>query len=117
MAAPYALLTDSAPLDSAFQTSHQRLVMLFKHSLTCPISTTGLQEFERYLGSKAVRVGLVPYLIEIQNHRDLSNAVADRTGVRHESPQALLLKDGKVAWHGSHWDITAQALETAANKS
>jgi bacillithiol system protein YtxJ len=43
----------------------------------------------------------------------LSNAIAERFGVRHETPQALLIKDGRVVWHASHWSITSDSLTEA----
>jgi bacillithiol system protein YtxJ len=115
MADAYTRLSDASELDAAFRAAQERPVMLFKHSLTCPVSTAGLREFERWLGERSADSSVEPYLIEIQNHRDLSNAVAERTGVRHESPQALLLEGGEVAWHGSHWKITAKALAEAVD--
>ena len=51
--------------------------------------------------------------IEIQNAREVSNAVAEKTGVRHESPQALLLRDGEVVWNASHGAITVESLAGA----
>ena len=49
-------------------------------------------------------------------HRDLSLLAAEETGVAHKSPQALLIRDGRVAWHASHGQITTHALEAAAEK-
>ncbi|MEM7357326.1 MAG: monothiol bacilliredoxin BrxC family protein [Acidobacteriota bacterium] len=49
----------------------------------------------------------------MQNARDVSNEIAQRTGVKHESPQALLMRDGTVTWHASHWSIQAEALQEA----
>lgn len=109
----HSILRDADALDAAFEASHERPVLLFKHSLTCPVSTAGLREYERFLQGQASDSDLRPYLIEIQKNRDLSNAVAARTGVRHESPQALFLRDGEVTWHGSHWTINVAALEAA----
>ena len=57
-------------------------------------------------------------LIVVQHARPVSNAVVERFGVRHESPQALLLRDGRVVWHASHWRDHRAGLEdaiTAAN--
>ena len=52
-------------------------------------------------------------MIEIQRARPVSIALAERTGVRHESPQALLLRDARVVWHASHYQIHLTALEKA----
>ncbi|MEM1207043.1 MAG: bacillithiol system redox-active protein YtxJ [Acidobacteriota bacterium] len=109
----YELLTTDDDLDALFQTSNQRPALIFKHSLTCPISTAALRQYETFLEGQGKDKDVRYTLIEIQNHRPLSNAVAERTGVRHESPQALLVKDGEVQWHASHWKITSESLAEA----
>ena len=52
-------------------------------------------------------------MITVQTHRDLSTAVARRLGVRHETPQALLIRQGRVVWSASHFRVTGGALEAA----
>ena len=52
-------------------------------------------------------------MVTVQTHRDVSNAVATRLGVRHETPQALLVRDGQVIWTASHFRVTAQAVAAA----
>ncbi len=52
-------------------------------------------------------------LVDVRRHHALGQAVARRTGVRHESPQILVLVDGQVAWHASHGRITAVAVAEA----
>ena len=109
--ASYERITEVAALDGYFDRSHERPVFLFKHSVTCPVSSAALREYERYLeqaGEEPVHT-----LIEVQNARDVSKAIAERSGVRHESPQALLVRDGQVVWHASHWKITRDALADA----
>ncbi|MFX3625430.1 MAG: bacillithiol system redox-active protein YtxJ [Ectobacillus sp.] len=79
--------------------------ILFKHSLTCPISRAAYEEFQSYEET-------VPaFYLYVQEARPLSNGIAERFGVRHESPQVLYIKDGEVVWHASHWSITKKALE------
>lgn len=90
-------------LDRLFEQSFVHPVVLLKHSTTCGISAGVFRE-----------VGLVSgdvNVVIMQTHRDLSNAIAMRTGVRHESPQAIVLRDGKPVYHASHYDIEAQQIE------
>jgi bacillithiol system protein YtxJ len=92
-------------LDLLFEQSFEKPVVIFKHSTTCGISSGVYRE-----------VGLVSAdvnLIVMQTHRDISNAIASRTGVRHESPQAFVLKDGKAVYHASHYDIEAVHIEAS----
>lgn len=107
-----AKITTQAELDHAFRESTERPVVIFKHSLTCPVSTAGLNEYIEFLNQQESGRALFT-LIEIQNARDVSAAVADATGVRHESPQALVLQGGKAVWHASHWDISSKSLTSA----
>jgi bacillithiol system protein YtxJ len=52
-------------------------------------------------------------IVVVQKSRDVSREVEARTGVPHESPQALVLRDGRAVWSASHFDITADAVERA----
>lgn len=106
-----ALIDSPAALDAAFEASHQQPVFVFKHSLVCPISSSAWQRFESFA---RLHAGDARYLLlEIQNARPLSGEIAARTGVRHESPQALLLRAGEVVWHASHGGITEASLGQA----
>lgn len=86
-------------------------VLIYKHSVTCGTSGMALEEVRGLLAGPpiAARVGLVL----VQSARTVSNAVAARFGVRHESPQILLVLDGRVVWHASHFSVTAAAITAA----
>ncbi|HEX6882159.1 MAG TPA: bacillithiol system redox-active protein YtxJ [Planctomycetota bacterium] len=84
--------------------------LVFKHSPTCPISAEAFAEYEEWAASHPE---CPTAWIEVVQERPLARAVAERTGVKHESPQALLLEAGRVAWSASHSAITAAALEHA----
>ncbi len=112
--ANYELLVSTEAVDQLIAPAAGR-VLVFKHSLTCPISSAAFREFQRYLAGGAPD-GTRVRLIEVQNARPASNRVAEVTGVRHESPQALLIEDGAVRWHRSHGQITAQALAAAVGQ-
>jgi monothiol bacilliredoxin len=98
-------------LDGALSESHSRPILLFKHSLTCPISTRALDELRSYLDNADPRVGY--NLITVQTARAVSNETASRLHINHESPQAILVRNGRELWNASHRDITALALEQA----
>ena len=51
------------------------------------------------------------YLLDLLRHRDVSNAIAEKFGIRHESPQVLVIRDGEVVAHASHFDITQMDLQ------
>jgi bacillithiol system protein YtxJ len=106
-------IEDFSALDELFETAKEKTVWIFKHSLTCPISGTAWSEFRRFVADQPADNRAVFALIEIQYARPVSNAVAERTGVRHQSPQAILLRESRVAWHASHYDIDLKALQRA----
>src|SRR5215210_730320 len=95
---------DAAALEGLFARSQVAPVVLFKHSTTCPISARAYREMSRLNDAPEVA------LIVVQTARPVSDEVAQRTGVRHESPQAFVLRDGKVVWSASHFDITADEV-------
>lgn len=107
----YQLLTTPEEVDAALEPGAGRVLVL-KHSLTCPISSAAFREFERFL-SGGPAGDFKARLIEIQKARPASARLAEKTGVRHESPQAILIEDGVVRWHDSHWEVTADALAGA----
>ncbi len=106
------LLHDLAALEAEVAASAEGPRFIFKHSLTCPISAMALGEYHRFAAELATPAAHLS-LIEIQNSRPLSGQLAEITGIRHESPQAILLFGGKAVWHASHGAITAPALHRA----
>ena len=100
--------------------SESRPVLLFKHSHTCGVSMEALDELVAHLndrprGSASHEVASSPQyaMVTVQTHRAVSNAVAQKLGIRHETPQALLIREGRVVWSASHFRVTAAAVENA----
>lgn len=98
-------------LEHALSESTEHPVLLFKHSLTCPISTRAFQEFQTYLEAADTRVAY--RLITVQTARQVSGTAADRLGVTHQSPQAILVRNGMSVWNASHFDITSDSIDRA----
>ena len=92
--------------------SASRPVLLFKHSYTCGLSMEALDEIVAHLSG---RTDTAPQyaMVTVQTHRAVSNAIEQKLGVRHETPQALLIKGGRVVWSASHFRVTAAAVENA----
>ena len=101
-------LVDITALDAAIAESRERPVLLFKHSRYCGISCGALDELNAHLAEASAEASY--NLITVQSHRDVSNEASTRLGVRHETPQAILLRDGRPVWNASHFRITADAL-------
>lgn len=96
---------DAAALEQLFERSHEAPVLLFKHSNACPISARAYGQMEQFKGNVAIVV--------VQKSREVSREVETRTGVRHETPQALVLRKGEVVWSATHFDITSDVVEKA----
>jgi bacillithiol system protein YtxJ len=96
-------------LNGALEESSARPVLLFKHSLTCPISARAYREFQTYLEEAEPQVSY--NLITVQTARAVSNEAAARLSVEHHTPQAILVRDGHEVWNASHFDITATRLQ------
>ena len=103
MKANFIEINSNEELEKLFEQSNDKPVLLFKHSLTCPISAGVHQEI--------ANADADIHTIIVQHSRSLSNAVAERTGIRHESPQAIVLKGGKPIYHAAHYDVTAADVE------
>ena len=98
-------------LEAAIAESRQRPVLVFKHSRTCGISCEALDELHSHLSAPLADASYK--LITVQSHRPVSDAAAKRLGIRHETPQAILIKDGQAVWCASHFRITAHELNRA----
>jgi bacillithiol system protein YtxJ len=102
-------VSDADALEQLFARSHEAPVLLFKHSDTCPISARAYRQMQDVSGEVS--------LVVVQRSREVSREVETRTGVRHETPQALVLRNGEVVWSASHFDITADAVDRALEES
>lgn len=109
-------LEDIAALEHAMANAGNKSLLIFKHSSTCPISARAHREVDKFLASEAL--GETPiYAVVVQHARDVSDAVAAKTGIRHETPQILLIREGQCVWHTSHRSITLEALQEVIAKN
>ncbi|MFB6467638.1 bacillithiol system redox-active protein YtxJ [Cytobacillus sp. Hz8] len=85
-----------------------------KHSLTCPISQAAYEAYQRF-STEASDIAF--YYLTVQESRPLSNYIAEKYHIKHESPQAFLFINEVPAWNASHWKITNEALKNALEGS
>ncbi|WP_124728050.1 bacillithiol system redox-active protein YtxJ [Staphylospora marina] len=105
-------LTGSGELNELLTDASERPVLLFKHSTACPVSAAAMEELQRFARTDDARKVRIAY-VKVIEQRPVSNEIAERLQVKHESPQSILVKDGRVTWHASHWNVTADALREA----
>lgn len=91
-------IDNQAALENLLTDSTKKPVIVFKHSNACSISARAYREMEKLDDVN---------ILEVQSARAISNEVADLTGVRHETPQVIVLRDGKAVWNASHFDVVA----------
>lgn len=101
-------LTDLRQLNEIMELSYQQPVVIFKHSTRCNISRMALKQFENEFDMEG---SVTPYFLDLLNHRDISNEIATRFEVHHQSPQLLLIKEGKSIYDASHSAIDALELK------
>lgn len=88
--------------------SQREPVVLFKHSSICPISAGAYDRIMKGIEDKHITMPV--YLLVVQQDRALSHEFAQNLHVRHESPQAIIIENGKAVFDVSHGEVTAEAL-------
>jgi len=108
-------LSSSEEISGLLELSGERSVMVFKHSTRCPISTFAQRELMSYLTGARER-GVHCVMVLVVEDRPVSLELAERLGVRHQSPQAILVRDGQAVWNDSHEGVTSSALKDAEGR-
>lgn len=103
-------LTDEEQLTDIINKSQSKPQVIFKHSTRCSISAVALQRLQKAKQPDSLEF----YFLDLLAHRPLSNKVSEVFGVHHESPQVLLIKDGKCIFDESHLGISMNDLVDAA---
>ncbi len=102
-------LTEIKQLDEIEEESYQIPVIIFKHSTRCAVSRMALKQFEQEYAIDASKAK--PYFLDLLSHRDISNEIADRFDVMHQSPQIILIKEGVAVYDTSHGAIDAGVVK------
>ena len=113
---PTLFQTLSTPdqLDRALDESARRPLVIFKHSPTCGISAQAFESISEWMTHETRDADF--FIVPVQASRGVSTLLAQRFGIRHESPQVMVIDRGEVSWHGSHYRATADSIATALDK-
>ena len=106
---PWKHLTTRAQLDEITKTSKSKPVAIFKHSTTCGISRMVLRGLEADYDIEASQLDF--YYLDLKAYRDVSNEIAARFQVWHESPQMILVKNGTAVYNASHGSVNVHGLK------
>lgn len=102
-------ITTLAELEDLFIASKEGKRLLYLHDPWCPVSGRAIQQIAAVDTDVAI--------VDVSSHREISEAIEERTGIRHESPQAIILEDGSSIWTASHGRITSLAISLALEQS
>ena len=105
-------ITNIEQLDSIQEASYHKPQLIFKHSTTCSISKMALSRFERNEAPDSIDF----YYLDLLNYRSISNAIAEKFQVHHESPQVILIKNGECTYDESHYGIMMDEVIEQASK-
>lgn len=103
-------ITSESSLKEAISTSSEKSVFIFKHSTRCSISSMAKSRLESKWNQEEIG-NVTPYFLDLIAHRDISNLIAQTFDVIHESPQMLIIKDGKCTFDTSHMNISFEAVK------
>ena len=102
------LLTNNDQLDELLKVSQFKPVLLFKHSTSCGISAMVIKRFENKLENNKDKYHY--YFLDILRYRNISNNIAIKFNIPHQSPQLILIENGKVVGNASHYGIMDMKL-------
>lgn len=97
-------LTSNEQLQQSLQHSNDRAQVYFKHSTRCIISKMVLKNFEEQWSALPDNADAL--FLDLLQFRELSNILAEQLHVKHESPQVIVVRNGKAVYHASHDSIT-----------
>ncbi|MBC7439454.1 MAG: bacillithiol system redox-active protein YtxJ [Flavobacterium sp.] len=101
-------LKDLGQINEIITISEEKPVVIFKHSTRCSVSRMALKQFENEFN---LQDKMDAYFLDLIENRDISNEIAKKFDVVHQSPQLLLIKNGKCIYNISHSDIDAGFLK------
>jgi bacillithiol system protein YtxJ len=100
-------LTTEAQLDEIVDISASKPTLIFKHSTRCSISSTALSRLERAWDATETPA----YYLDLIAYRPISGSIAEKFDVEHQSPQVLVINQGKCSYSATHWDISMDEIK------
>lgn len=104
----YTELNRQEQLSEVDNLSHERDVLIIKHSTRCAISNMAWNRFRQ--NGDILPNSLPVYYVDVIRSREISNGIAESYGIRHESPQVLLIREGQCVYDASHYEVSPNAL-------
>lgn len=111
---PWQPLTQPEQLLDIVRESQEQPVLIFKHSTTCSISAAAKAKLERQWADAGLGQAKLYYL-DLLRYRPISNEIAQKFNIRHESPQLLLIHHGECRYDASHMGIRLSDVKQVVN--
>lgn len=105
----WKVLDQLSQLNNLVDLSHDKYVIVFKHSTRCPISSVAKMRLEDNWTSSRSEFDL--YYLDLISYRDISNQISEQFDVHHESPQIIVIRNGEAIYDVSHLDISINDIE------
>lgn len=102
------VIDDPSKLQGVLEASRNKPQLIYKHSNRCSVCWFTKAELER--ASEKIDGEAEMYFVDVIRNRSVSNTIAEKLGIRHESPQAILVENGEIVWHASHGGIKESEL-------
>jgi len=107
-------LTTLEEWQQVLDRSAEKPVVILKHSTTCPVSASAMEEYEEYLAGEPSQ-DVDYYMVKVIESRPVSNQIAEDLGIKHASPQILYFKNKESIWNTSHWSVTVKHMTAVLN--
>lgn len=108
----WTALTTTNQVENIKAESQTHPVIIFKHSTRCSISKTTLDRLERNWKQEDLTL-VKPYFLDLLSYREISTRIAEIFDVEHESPQILIIHNGKSVYDKSHFEIEFTNIKNA----
>jgi bacillithiol system protein YtxJ len=96
--------------NESLEASTEKPLVILKHSTTCPVSASALEEYEEYMqGEDSAEIDYL--MVKVIESRPVSNQIAEDIDLKHASPQIIYIKDKEKVWNTSHWSITKKHIK------
>lgn len=103
-------LSEIEQLEEINKASFDTPVMIFKHSTRCSISSSALNRVERNWNNEQDDVKVKPFYLDLIAYRNISNEIAKKWNIEHQSPQVLIIKKGACIYTETHMGINYEEI-------
>lgn len=104
----WKIIESDEDLKNAVAKSFEKKIVIFKHSTRCHISKMVLKNFESEVNNTDKNVDY--YFLDLIAHRPISNKIAEEFGITHQSPQLIVVENGKAVKDASHQSISVNLI-------